>query len=647
MPPLSPFSKSCVALAVSQLMLSSQASNATTIIVDSNADDNGAGCTLREAIVSANTNIDQGNGCAVGSLSGTDTITFNNSTLTSNTITLSTQSGGETYYASNATEQGGALSGYYYEGDSSLNISGKDIEINASSISGGITIDGGEAGAIMMVGGEGGESPTTLVLDNLTLTNGSNTFGGAMSVTSYNSFNVDVTLNNCTLSENYSSYDGGAVSVVSTDGGQADVTLYNTTVTKNSSGERGGAISAISFTYSDSGSSAVNVTLNNSSVTENHSKEEAGAFFVNAYSAFVDDDSSSSINVTLNNSEVAGNLSSSYGGAFFASTENGLEDSVTLALNNSNVTNNVAGYVESSGEGGSPFSFYSGGAIFAEGSGVSIALTSSTVSGNQAPFVGAIDIYAGPSLTITNSTISGNSAIEFYSAIRSYGEAYILDDGSEFSASSTALEGFIIGPIEPPVVPDIAFNRVEIINSTISNNVSKNENFGDPFNLSAAVSIVSGSLLITNSILANTDGESNCNFNYSNPDLLQVDSSSIIEGDFGGEGGPFGPPPLAAEGVAEGFISGASCEANRTGDPGLLDLADNNGALSHALSADSIARNSSAGTCELTDQAGQSRDVSDGFCDVGAVEFNPDFVASPTTPYVIRLPNGKVVVFDL
>ena len=109
---------------------------------------------------------------------------------------------------------------------------------------------------------------------------------------------------------------------------------------------------------------------------------------------------------------------------------------------------------------------------------------------------------------------------------------------------------------------------------------------------------------------------------------MQTDSSSIIEGDVGGEGGP-------------------SCNGNRPDDPGLLDLADNDGALSHALSADSIARNSSTGTCELTDQTGETRDVSDGFCDVGALEFNPSFVTSPATPYVIRLPNGKVVVFDL
>ena len=143
MPPLSPFSKSCVALAVSQLMLSSQASNAATITVDSNADDNGVGCTLREAIVSANTDVDQGNGCAVGSVSGTDTITFNNSNFTSNTITLI--GGGET--TSSDGGEGGEGSPFFTYGDG-LYISNKDIEINASTISGGITIDANQSRAI-------------------------------------------------------------------------------------------------------------------------------------------------------------------------------------------------------------------------------------------------------------------------------------------------------------------------------------------------------------------------------------------------------------------------------------------------------------------------------------------------------------------
>ena len=60
MPPLNLFNKSCLAVAVGQLI--SVSSHAATITVNSNTDD-GVGCTLREAVVSANTSINQGNGC--------------------------------------------------------------------------------------------------------------------------------------------------------------------------------------------------------------------------------------------------------------------------------------------------------------------------------------------------------------------------------------------------------------------------------------------------------------------------------------------------------------------------------------------------------------------------------------------------------
>ena len=84
MPPLNSFNKSCIAVAVGQLI--SMSSNAATITVNSNTDD-GAGCTLREAIASANTTVNQNNGCQTGSAAGTDTIIFSNQ-LSSNTITL-------------------------------------------------------------------------------------------------------------------------------------------------------------------------------------------------------------------------------------------------------------------------------------------------------------------------------------------------------------------------------------------------------------------------------------------------------------------------------------------------------------------------------------------------------------------------------
>ncbi len=106
------------------LSLANSVAHAATITVTSPLDDNGENCTLREAIQSSNTSINQNNGCAMGSTTGTDTIIFSNS-LPNNTITL----------------RGGALEVS----------AGKDIEINANMISGGITLDGNEESALLSI----------------------------------------------------------------------------------------------------------------------------------------------------------------------------------------------------------------------------------------------------------------------------------------------------------------------------------------------------------------------------------------------------------------------------------------------------------------------------------------------------------------
>jgi hypothetical protein len=93
------------------------------------------------------------------------------------------------------------------------------------------------------------------------------------------------------------------------------------------------------------------------------------------------------------------------------------------------------------------------------------------------------------------------------------------------------------------------------------------------------------------------------------------------------------------------IIEDGTCGASRSGDPGLLALADNGGPTqTHALSEDSIARNSATDNCLATDQRGETRNTSDGFCDVGAFEF---IDASDITFFVVPLKNGKSVTFGL
>ena len=70
------------------LGLAHGSAHAVNITVTSASDD-GVGCTLREAINSANTSLDQGNGCAVGSDSGVDRILFDSVEFANaNTIAL-------------------------------------------------------------------------------------------------------------------------------------------------------------------------------------------------------------------------------------------------------------------------------------------------------------------------------------------------------------------------------------------------------------------------------------------------------------------------------------------------------------------------------------------------------------------------------
>ena len=87
MPPLNSLSKSCLALAIGQAMI--MPTHGATIEVNSSLDDDAAGaCTLRQAVVSANTDaIAASSNCVAGDAGG-DTITFANSVITGGSILL-------------------------------------------------------------------------------------------------------------------------------------------------------------------------------------------------------------------------------------------------------------------------------------------------------------------------------------------------------------------------------------------------------------------------------------------------------------------------------------------------------------------------------------------------------------------------------
>jgi len=74
MPPLNPFTRACLAIAVSQAVAAPL--SAAFIEVDDAGDtDPAEGCTLRQAVVSANIDNADGSSCAARTVGG-DTITF-------------------------------------------------------------------------------------------------------------------------------------------------------------------------------------------------------------------------------------------------------------------------------------------------------------------------------------------------------------------------------------------------------------------------------------------------------------------------------------------------------------------------------------------------------------------------------------------
>lgn len=233
--PMTPISMAVRATIVG-LGLAHGAAHAATITVNSSADDNGAGCTLREAIASANTSINQNNDCAVGSNSGTDTIVFSNNLIApNNTITLS---------------------------NGALNLEFKKVVIDATELIDGITVDANRQSRVIR------SVRSQITLNKLVLRNGRETSrqgGGIAMFVGESDTAQDQTfliLNNCTVSNNTTNRDGGGI-YISED---HTVVLNNTTISGNSSGDYGGGIRSISSA----------IEINNSTMSENRASFSGG-----------------------------------------------------------------------------------------------------------------------------------------------------------------------------------------------------------------------------------------------------------------------------------------------------------------------------------------------------------------------------------
>lgn len=197
MPPLNSVSKTCLALAISHCVALPTLGQAATITVTSNRDD-GTGCTLREAIVSTNTSTNQNNGCAVGSDSGTDTITFSSNAFLLAPTTVLTN-------------------GELRIGE------GKDIVIDANNIPGGITIDANFQSRLLNI------DNASVSMNSITLTRGGFEADETSRFNAIDVNNATLTLSNSRLSNNLAvSYN--AIFRAR----RSEVTITNSTISNNS-----------------------------------------------------------------------------------------------------------------------------------------------------------------------------------------------------------------------------------------------------------------------------------------------------------------------------------------------------------------------------------------------------------------------------
>jgi hypothetical protein len=184
-----------------------------------------------------------------------------------------------------------------------------------------------------------------VTIEDLHITGGDDVYGGGVL-----NDHANLTISNCSLTANDSTYGYGGAIYSDGSGGNATLAVLNSSIIDNHAAQAGGGI------YNDTAT----VSLINCIISSNTA----------AYTNFK-------------------NAAYGDGGGLYNSGG-------TLTITNSTVSNNLAGVTD-------PFPAGFGGGIYSSGS---LTITNSTISGNQSYLNGG-GISGGP-LTITNSTISGN-----------------------------------------------------------------------------------------------------------------------------------------------------------------------------------------------------------------------------------------------
>jgi CSLREA domain-containing protein len=410
--------RNLLALAVAQSMAGGAFAN--QINVDSTLDQavdrratKGDVCTLREAIVAANTDTNFG-GCEMGD--GDDIIVFAPALLGS-TVTLTA----------------GPLNLY-----SNVHIQGPGPIISANNNSRVLDVDG----------------PSNVIIEGLTLQDGSSANGGAIAN------NGTLTLLNSTVTASSATSDGGAVY----NGGS--MTLYGSTISGNQSSVSGGAVinwgtltlmngSFISdnIAAGGRGGGVINngmMVIRDSVVNYNTASQFGGGIFNGSQSS-----------ISANRAFIRSNSASGGGAGIYNSGSAELND-VTLSANLVTVSGATGGTITSTGTLTLNRTTISGNTAL--GSGVALTqlggsstLDSSVIHGNTGD-LDVIHVLFGQ-ITLENSTISGNAS--GYS-----GGLALLDGASASIRNSTFSDN---GSLNRPTLYVGAGSTASLVNSIVAN----------------------------------------------------------------------------------------------------------------------------------------------------------------------------------
>ena len=602
-------SKITLAIQASLIGLSFQAPlNAAIIEVESVGDNSLSDCTLREALTSINAGRGIG-GCSNSSLNDfgvEDSVVFSNN-LASNTIVLAN---GDIIIGQDVSIEGNANNIVIDAVNQSRIFTIDDSLVSIDRL----TLRNGNATEAPYVGGAIDAIGSTLTVTDSVLSNNTAQSGGAISLRS-----SSLVLTNSELSSNSATEYGGGISLAANISGGSEATITGGTFSDNTAGGYGGgAINAYYYaSLSITGSTfnrniatgsvvggnggalrsvASKATIADSVFTANSATSRGGA--INADSG----------NYSYNALDISGttlsNNSSSQGGALRIRLEN-----VAVTLDDMTINDNSAAFAAAMFASDSDIAitdsevFDNSASNFAgalQFSDTTASIERSSIYGNLASRAGAILLSSGSTLDLTASTINANSVTEVAGGLSlGLGTSANIINSTISGNSATDTGGGI----------NSGFATLTLTNTTLADNSAAT---------AAGLNNDNSNITIANSILANSSTGSDCAGT-----AVVSDTQSIIEQD--------------------DCLSGA-----RAIDPGLLPLADNGGATkTHALTTNSEALNSGDNaSCEALDQREKPR--SDGSCDVGAFELQPDDDVDPETDdtsfIVIPLPSGKAVV---